>query len=145
MADKFQPEFYITCATVIPVLFLAVAVQGRTYASLVKAAKVGKRLKPGQTQYPWQWVLRDFALLQLANFILLAGSAGEGMALYVLYRGAEWGGSRIWVLLATLLLVAIVATGPLRAILFDNPPPALDQGGPPPQGTPGNGNQPGTS
>jgi hypothetical protein len=28
-------DFYVTCATVIPVLFLAVAVEGRTFESLV--------------------------------------------------------------------------------------------------------------
>jgi hypothetical protein len=32
-------EFYVTCATVIPVLFLAAAVQGGVYASLLQAAK----------------------------------------------------------------------------------------------------------
>jgi integrase len=30
----FQPDFYVTCATVIPVLFLAVAVQDTTYQKL---------------------------------------------------------------------------------------------------------------
>jgi hypothetical protein len=30
-ADNFQPDFYVASATVIPVLFLAVAVEGRVY------------------------------------------------------------------------------------------------------------------
>ncbi len=145
MADTFKPEFYVTCATVIPVLFVAVAVEGRTYASLLKAAKGGKPLKPGQTEYPWRWSIRDVSLMQLASFILFAGSLGEGLALYVLYRGAEWGNSRFWVLLATLLLVAACAARPMRAALSGSPPPALDHGRQPPQGTPGKDDQPGTS
>ena len=31
VANNFPSDFYVTCASVIPVLFLALAVQGRVY------------------------------------------------------------------------------------------------------------------
>jgi hypothetical protein len=43
MTENFNADFYVTCATVIPVLFLALAVQGRTYEVVVQA--VQKRMK----------------------------------------------------------------------------------------------------
>ena len=36
MTEKFNADFYVTCATVIPVLFLAAAVQGQAFAFLCK-------------------------------------------------------------------------------------------------------------
>jgi hypothetical protein len=37
MAKNPDTDFYVTCATVIPVLFLALALQGRPYDSLIRA------------------------------------------------------------------------------------------------------------
>ena len=50
-AAPFNANFFIVAATVIPVLFLAIAVQGRTYESLLKAFSDANRvwLTPG----PW--------------------------------------------------------------------------------------------
>jgi hypothetical protein len=49
-AVPFNANFYITAATVIPVLFLAIAVQGRTYENLLKAFSDAFRrwMTPGQ-------------------------------------------------------------------------------------------------
>jgi hypothetical protein len=33
MTETFNADFYVTCATVIPVLYLAVVVQGRGHTS----------------------------------------------------------------------------------------------------------------
>jgi hypothetical protein len=38
-AAPFNGLFYATAATIIPVLYLALAVQGRTYDALINAAK----------------------------------------------------------------------------------------------------------
>jgi hypothetical protein len=40
-APAFNGLFYATAATIIPVLFLAIAVQGRGYENLMKAACLG--------------------------------------------------------------------------------------------------------
>jgi hypothetical protein len=49
--------------------------------------------------------------------IVLAGTGGEGLAVYVLYQGADSPSERQLVLIATLFMVAAVAVGPLLAYL----------------------------
>ena len=113
MAKDFNADFYITCATVIPVLFLAVAVQGQAYeAVLISArhqARTGRhdrRISKLSSGF-WSWLLR-----LVAYAILLAGVVGELGALLTLYDGRE-GGAKLFVLLSTLALVIAVAAGPL--------------------------------
>jgi hypothetical protein len=136
MTKHFPSDFYVTCATVIPVLFLAVAVQGRMYESVVRATRradmtafryelmqnylsgPGRDLSaPGRTRL----LLRaradlasvaTLALLYVAALILIAGGAGEALALWILYRGSEVSGGRPVVLGSTLVLVAVVVTAP---------------------------------
>ena len=48
MTDKFQPDFYITCASVIPVLFLAVAVEGRVYRWALSTSERAEVLPHGR-------------------------------------------------------------------------------------------------
>jgi hypothetical protein len=75
VTKHFNADFYVTCATVIPVLFVAVAVQGRTYESILRVVA-----SPGSI---------SFSALQLGMLILIAGGAGEALAIFVLYRGSE--------------------------------------------------------
>ena len=114
MAKSFDPNFYIVCATVIPVLFLAVAVQGGAYKSVLTAAMTAARTKPSDG---WKRQLRALALsrtLQLAGYaIWCAGALGELLALMVLYQGHEEGGTRITVFLATAFLAFVASAGPL--------------------------------
>jgi hypothetical protein len=71
----FNSSFYTTAATVIPVLFLAIAVQGRMYDDLLKAyVNAGGRL------------IRPTAAALLAVLILFFGITGESQALFILYR-----------------------------------------------------------
>jgi len=146
MANTFPAsDFYVTCATVIPVLFLAVAVQGRAYERVLRTANsasayfvrsmislvwplfarvLGVSRPPERHRSPWhgpRMILAGitFTLLQgAAMIILLAGGIGEGTAIYVLYRGSERMGDRYLVLLATLALAAAVFAGPLLAFLW---------------------------
>ena len=53
--------FYATAATVIPVLFLAIAVQGPAYQTMLKAAIASARSGPGAG-----WRRRVLVLQQLA-------------------------------------------------------------------------------
>ena len=118
MAKSFDPNFYIVCATVIPVLFLAVAVQGGAYKSVLTAAMTAARTKPSDG---WKRQLRALALsrtLQLAGYaIWCAGALGELLALMVLYQGHEEGGTRITVFLATAFLAFVASAGPLSAYI----------------------------
>ena len=108
MAKSFDPNFYVTCATVIPVLFLAVAVQGRTYESVLESA-----LKAAQS--PAKSETRARLLQAVAFAIWLAGVFGEGTSLVVLYRQAAWPNDRWLVLGATMILVVAASAGPLAA------------------------------
>lgn len=38
VAKNFNADFYVTCATVIPVLFIAVTVQGQAYEAVLREA-----------------------------------------------------------------------------------------------------------
>jgi len=133
VADKFPSDFYVTCATVIPVLFLAVAVQGRAYEWVLRTSERADRfsnktlrivlgLEPAAPKRPLQGtreLLADIASSALgiiALLIVIAGGAGEGLALYVLYRRSEPADARRWVFVATLVLVVAVIAGPLLAL-----------------------------
>jgi len=61
MTEKFNADFYVTCATVIPVLFLAAAVQGQAFAFLLQRARRG-------TARQRQWItLRFFSSVSLPS------------------------------------------------------------------------------
>lgn len=51
----FNSAFYATAATVIPVLFLAIAVQGRSYENLLKASAGAIRRSQQRHQRPAGW------------------------------------------------------------------------------------------
>lgn len=108
VANNFPSDFYVTCATVIPVLFLAIVVQGGTYESMLRSAKAAAQKLPRRQ--------RDYAAAELlpaaAYLALIAGLIGEIGALIVLYNGSDTRTDRTVVLVATLFLLVIVAAGP---------------------------------
>lgn len=129
MAD-FQGDFYVTCASVIPVLFLAVAVEGRVYQWALSTSERAEKYSntttrtvlgiepPAQRPNVWQGAreqLADLAamvLVFIALLIVFAGGLGEAMALLVLYQKSETPGDRVIVLVSTLVLVVAVIAGP---------------------------------
>jgi hypothetical protein len=120
MAKTFPSDFYVTCAAVIPVLFLAVAVQGPTYESVFKAALQADALagqRYAQRRQAGLAGVMSLLLLGIALVILIAGSVGEGLALWILYQGSEAPGVRGWLLVLTLILVGAVVAGPVLSML----------------------------
>jgi len=107
MTEKFNADFYVTCATVIPVLFLAAAVQGQAFAFLLQRARRG-------TARQRQWITLRFFRFRIAA-IVIAGIAGEPIALWALYRESERPWQRPTVLVATLILLLAVAAAPIGA------------------------------
>jgi hypothetical protein len=103
--------FYATAAAVIPVLFIAIAVQGNLAKALLpRAADLRSELgKPPSRRLS----LTSFRFrVTIAVSIGFAGSAAEVSALLILYGGKDITADRIYVLVATILLVAAAATGP---------------------------------
>lgn len=118
MPKTFDPNFYIVCATVIPVLFLAAAVQGSSYKTILDTA-----LKVRVTQAGDGWARKLVArsrarvLVYIAYFIWAAGACGEILALLVLYWGKEQPYDRRIVLLCTIFLVFAATDAPLSAFV----------------------------
>jgi hypothetical protein len=113
VAKNFNADFYITCATVIPVLFLAVAVQGQVYdAALRNSLQQARTGRHNRRISKYSTRIFSLLLFLAAYVILLAGIGGELTALLALYAGAE-GGAKLFTLLATLALVIAAAAGPL--------------------------------
>jgi len=136
MTEKFNADFYVTCATVIPVLFLAAAVQGQAFVFLLQRAERA-------TAQQRQWITRRFFRLRTAA-IVIAGIAGEPIALWALYRESERPWQRPTVLAATLILLLAVAAAPVGAYA-DQVGKFLQQTpqGPPERPAPGAGETPG--
>lgn len=102
MAESFYADFYVTCATVIPVLFLIVAVRAGKYESeLVNQQKRGVLL----------------LLLIFAYSSVVIGGVGEfGALLELLLRQDNpwWRGIALG---ATLLLLVVVLFSPFMGLL----------------------------
>lgn len=108
MAKSFPTDFYVTCATVIPVLFLALVVQGGTYEAMLNTALHAARTLPRRN--------RDYAVAEIfptvAYLTFIAGLGGEALALLALYRGSDDRATRNIVLITTLILLADATAAP---------------------------------
>jgi len=116
VAPVFNATFYATGATVIPVLFLALAVQGRGFGELLRAATIGREEAAAHRRRDPVLLFPPRVLLAAAWVIMAAGFVGEGVAMYDLYSGSASSGlDGITVLAATLVLLLAVVTGPVLA------------------------------
>jgi hypothetical protein len=112
MSRPFSPDLYVTCATVIPVVFLAVVVQGRTYSNLLKI--IASRPKPDDRGFIAVVRMAVKALLVMFAFLILFGSlAGEILALRVLVDEKEQPGARLIVYSITISLMFVASGGSL--------------------------------
>lgn len=134
--DTFNADFYITAATVIPLLYLALTLQGRTYDRMLSrvtseyAAWVPVRwswrslrqVEGGLNEADRQrfqhltnksrWMTFRIMVLQFAAFyIVLSGILGEWLAILAIYKGSSDNGRLILFSLYTLLIA--VAVGPV--------------------------------
>lgn len=116
MVEKFTTaDFYVTCATVIPVLFVALALQLRPSEFLLGgwSGFLGPNPDPNARLPSWPSVVGTVLLTWAFLGAVVAGGLGEGAAALALYRGSETHGTRLFVLVCTLALVALVAGGPI--------------------------------
>jgi hypothetical protein len=112
--SPFNGDFYLAVATVIPVLYVALAVQGDAYEPFVRAAF---KFKPGD-QRPH--ILRRIVAGIIAAAIIVDGVIGEGLALYILYKGnagAVGRGTGLTLLILTIFFVISAATGPALKVI----------------------------
>lgn len=136
---SFNTAFYSVTATVIPVLFLAIVVQGGAYENLIRrglsAAGIASRQSDEVTRIGQQCPLPVLALLRslvswlaaavvtyyallAAGIVLLCGAVGEGAAILAVARQESTASVRDLVIAATfILLLAVIAGRPLTVII----------------------------
>lgn len=113
MPKTFNSDFYVACATVIPVLFLAYAVQGDAYKNLLDIAVRKAKLKADDGWVgQWKVIIVTRTLQQIAYSIWYAGAAGEILALQMLYQEHDSSTQRLTVFVCTVWLILAVAAGP---------------------------------
>jgi hypothetical protein len=106
VAPVFNATFYATAAAVIPVLFLALAVQGRGFGALLSVATAARE----------EADMLPARVLQAAGVVIVtAGFFGEAAAMYDLYASSGVGG--ILILVAALILLLAVVVGPFAALV----------------------------
>jgi hypothetical protein len=102
---------------VIPVLFLAYAVQGRVYESLLRASFSNMRVSLPSAKVNtrrWRGALAEPLLLRFVAYaVLVLGVYGEYSALMALYSDSEQPGQRPEVFVLTLVLLVAVVIGPV--------------------------------
>lgn len=134
MKDSFNADFYVTAATVIPVLFLAIAVQGSTFDAMLRwlygavARKEGilSRLSEPGARLAWlRKIPRNLGIrvarvsitmlastIVLVMAIALIGSLiGEVIAILALYyrQSSTW---QVLCVISVIILAAVIAVVP---------------------------------
>ncbi len=137
MKDSFNSNFYITAATVIPLLYITLFLQDNLVQNLAK--RVGNKLKApalAMTNALDRLLKRDFqrdnidaAILSFLNYYVLwpivtlilisaiAGIAAEALSLWALYYQSDNVTMRAVVLWSTLGLLVLVCVNPTVTIM----------------------------
>jgi hypothetical protein len=109
--DTFNADFYITAATIIPILYLALTLQGQSFERLAEAHKRNHDVPRDKRK--GRWTLLEALFLSAPYFILISGIVGELLAIFALYNRMAPAGAGPYVLMFTLFLLAAVAAGPV--------------------------------
>jgi hypothetical protein len=118
----FNSVFYLAAATVIPVLYLALTIQGSLLPGLLTRLHRNLELmaKPKDEQARQRRVIvilgGAYALIAVAVLIIAAGVVGEIVALLALLRLRDATWERLVVLWSLVGLLVVTAAGPLWAL-----------------------------
>jgi hypothetical protein len=115
----FNTAFYSTVATIIPVLFLAIAIQGRTYEDLTKAYATANRKLWHAPSGSWRRRFASATILITTGLIsagiVALGAIGEIRAIFALYQQHADRGTQQVVFVTVTFLIVVVAGAPLLA------------------------------
>jgi hypothetical protein len=112
-APAFNGLFYATVATVIPVLFLALAVQGRGFDRVLRAMQAPRHERGDPPPRSELGLFSPRVLMVTAWLILGSAFGGEATALFDLYRQRSPSGDGLVTLACVLFLLMAVAAGPV--------------------------------
>lgn len=125
MRSDFNSDFYVAAATVIPVLYLALGVQGSLLTGVItrlnKSLRVMSRQRPDTPLRQLGLVGRvavSYALMVVAILIVAAGVVGEGAALLALYHQKGGPASGRLVLGSLIALLVLTAASPTWALIL---------------------------
>jgi MFS family permease len=117
MKDSFNADFYATAATVIPVLYLALAVQGSTLDTVLTRL-YGVEVRKGMIIGGWtakqnkgrrSRCMGAYVTAFGLAASLIYGLIGEAIAILALYHRQSSPGQAQWVLISVIILVALIA------------------------------------
>lgn len=113
--DALNANFYVIAATITPVLFLALVLQGSTYEQLL--ANWLRRVKDAaQKNKLIAWAL-DFGSYTIAAFVLVSGFLGELRAILALYNGRASAATGQFVLFSVIVLLVVATFGPAAGLV----------------------------
>jgi len=120
-ASAFNGLFYATAATLIPILFLAIGVQGPLFARVIGAYQAQAHPAAGEER-PYRYAAPIYTLaanvLRIGMVTALAAAAcGELSALVALYLQRDFAGSGLVVLLSAGFLTIAAGTAPAGAFM----------------------------
>ncbi len=117
MKDSFNVDFYVASATVIPVLYLALTLQGSTLEDLFK--QVRENLAPFNVEWTLKINLRQLAFIAIglfgASFIIM-GLVGDFLAFLALYQRKASSAVEQYVLASIAILLFFVTIGPISRL-----------------------------
>jgi hypothetical protein len=124
-APAFNGLYFATIATIIPVLFLALAVQGGSYDGLLRLALRMGRAERAEEQVRLLAPRRGSVavrhlpriMMSIAFVIVAAGFYGETDSILSLYFQRDSHGSGVVVLVAALILTLAAVAGPTSSYL----------------------------
>ena len=122
-APVFNGLFFATAATVIPVLFLALAVQGHVVEDLIKPATEAIRnyWAPPESRKPIPEGIRGAWVgsisLLLAQIVIFAGGGGEILSFIALYLQKTNDIITVYVLAGVIALIVAASVGPTLALM----------------------------
>lgn len=116
-SKTFPADFYVTVATVIPVLYLAIAIQGRTYEAMIKAAMkyYPTYVQEGQSYKRLRAFMIGTSITAVALALVLSSAISEMIALYALSKESQNPGVRNFIMNTMIALLLAVTIPPVTA------------------------------
>jgi hypothetical protein len=123
MKSGFNSNFYITAATIIPLLYITIILQASTVRDMqarldrVMSAKVKSESQNTITLVVITLgFVAAFVIWLTSAAILIVGIGGEIAAILALYYQSDSDSTRLFVLVSTILLLVVSTVGPALTI-----------------------------
>ncbi len=120
--DTFNADFYVVAATVIPLLYITLTLQGTTYESFLKRMKAYDDRGSPWVSWP-SFISRwsRWSLFYWLSFLMwYAGIGGEFMAIFALYTRSSGAIFQVITLFSTWLLILTIGIGPFQRFIAAN-------------------------